>query len=268
MDAPPAANLLKAIELLYALRALDDDARLTRPLGMHLAELPLEPQLGKALLASGELECLEEMLTVAAYLQVQSAWTSSRGRMKKLDEAKERFAVAEGDAVTTLNVHAAWCKHGGAKGAERAGRAFAEKNMLSYRALVRAGDVREQLARHARRLGLPSRSAGRDHAKVRRAITAGFFANAATLAPHGGGAEGFAFRAVRGGATLWVHPGSVLFRARPSCVVFASASRTEREYMRDVTAVDPEWLPELAPHFYRTNDRSGNERAPEDAVVF
>jgi ATP-dependent RNA helicase DDX35 len=38
--------------------------------------------------------------------------------------------------------------------------------------------------------------------------------------------------------------------------------------MRDVTAVDPEWLPELAPHFYRTNDRSGNERAPEDAVVF
>ena len=268
LDAPPAANLLKAIELLYALRALDDDARLTRPLGMHLAELPLEPQLGKALLASGELECLEEMLTVAAYLQVQSAWASSRGRMKKLDEAKERFAVAEGDAVTTLNVHAAWCKHGGAKGAGRAGRAFAEKNMLSYRALVRAGDVREQLARHARRLGLPSRSAGRDHAKVRRAITAGFFANAATLAPHGGGAEGFAFRAVRGGATLWVHPGSVLFRARPSCVVFASASRTEREYMRDVTAVDPEWLPELAPHFYRTNDRSGNERAPEDAVVF
>ena len=183
-----------------------------------------------------------------------------QGEDEETDEAKERFAVAEGDAVTTLNVHAAWCKHGGAKGAERAGRAFAEKNMLSYRALVRAGDVREQLARHARRLGLPSRSAGRDHAKVRRAITAGFFANAATLAPHGGGAEGFAFRAV--GDALCT---SVLFRARPSCVV---ASVGDEREARDVTAVAPVWLPELAPHFYRTNDRSGNERAPEDAVVF
>ena len=66
------------------------------PLGMHLAELPLEPQLGKALLVSGELECVEEMLTVAAYLQVQSVWASSRGRQKMLDEVKERFAVAEG----------------------------------------------------------------------------------------------------------------------------------------------------------------------------
>jgi hypothetical protein len=48
------------------------------------------------LLVSGELECVEEMLTVAAYLQVQSVWASSRGRQKMLDEVKERFAVAEG----------------------------------------------------------------------------------------------------------------------------------------------------------------------------
>ena len=267
LSPPPAANMLKALELLYALQALDDDARLTRPLGMYLAEIPLEPQLGKALLVSGELGCVEEMLTVASYLQVQSVWESSRGRQRQLDEIKERFAVAEGDAVTALNVHAAWCKAGGAAGGGRA-NAFAAKNMLSRRALVRACDIREQLARHVRRVGLVASSSGRDHAPVRRAMTAGFFANAATLAPHGGGAEGSAFRAVRGGATLYVHPGSVLFRARPNCVVFASAVRTGREYMRDVTAIDPEWLPELAPHFYRHVNKSGNERPLDAALVF
>ena len=70
--SPPrfGEDMLKALELLYALQALGNDARLTRPLGMYLAELPLEPQLGKALL-SGELGCVEEMLTVASYLQVQ-----------------------------------------------------------------------------------------------------------------------------------------------------------------------------------------------------
>ena len=108
LSPPPAANMLKAIELLYALGALDDDARLTAPLGTRLAELPLEPQLGKALLASDALGCVSEMLTVAAYLQVAHVWQSSRGRQRALDEARDRFAVAEGDAVTFLNVHRAW----------------------------------------------------------------------------------------------------------------------------------------------------------------
>jgi ATP-dependent RNA helicase DDX35 len=117
-----------------------------------------------------------------------------------------------------------------------------------------------------KRVGLVSCSAGRDATPVRRAMTAGFFANAAALAPHGGGAEGAAFRTVRGGATLFIHPGSVLFRARPACVVYAAAVRTGREYMRDVTAIDPEWLPELAPHFYESKQKSGFERAA-DAVM-
>ncbi len=272
LSPPPAANMLKAIELLYALGALDDDARLTAPLGTRLAELPLEPQLGKALLASDALGCVSEMLTVAAYLQVAHVWQSSRGRQRALDEARDRFAVAEGDAVTFLNVRRAWERVGGARGGAKA-RAFTDKNMLSRRALVRASDVREQLSKHVERFGFftspsASRSDGRDPDPVRRAMASGFFANAATLAPHGGGADGCAFRSVRGGATLYVHPGSVLFRARPACVVYVSAVRTGKEYMRDVTSVDPEWLPELAPHFYATRNKSGAEPPPDGAFRF
>lgn len=195
---------------------------------------------------------------------MQSIWVTSRGRQKLLDEVKERFAVAEGDAVTALNIHAAYCRVGGGGRA----RAFAEKHMLSHRALVRVADIRQQLARHVRRVGLVESSAGRDATPVRRAMTAGFFANAAALAPHGGGAEGAAFRTVRGGATLFIHPGSVLFRARPACVVYAAAVRTGREYMRDVTAIDPAWLPELAPHFYMSQQKSGFERPADAAMAF
>ena len=46
-------------------------------------------------------------------------------------------------------------------------------------------------------------------------------------------------------------------------MVFAAAVRTGKEYMRDVTSIDPEWLPELAPHFYHTKFRSGNEPPPD-----
>ena len=270
LSPPPAANMLKAIELLYALGALDDDAKLTSPLGVRLAELPLEPQLGKALLVSDDMGCVSEMLTVAAFLQVTGVWQSSRGRQKALDEARDRFAVAEGDAVTFLNVRAAWERAGGVDGGGKS-RAFAEKNMLSRRALVRASDIREQLSKHVSRFGLqPSRSIApaKDPDPVRRALASGFFANAATLAPHGGGADGCCFRSVRGGGTLYVHPGSVLFRARPACVVYVSAVNTGKEYMRDVTSVDPEWLPELAPHFYAKRNKSGAEPPPDAAFAF
>ena len=99
-------------------------------------------------------------------------------------------------------------------------------------------------------------------------MTCGFFANAAVLAPHGGGADGSAFRSIRGGMTMFIHPGSVLFRARPNCVVFVSAVRTGKEYMRDVTSINPDWLPEIAPHFYNTVNKSGAERPPDAAFAF
>jgi ATP-dependent RNA helicase DDX35 len=251
VSPPPAANMIKALELLYALRALDDDAKLTSPLGVHLAEIPLEPQLGKMLLVSGEMGCVREALTVAAYMQVQSLWVTHRGQKKRLDEMRDRFAVEEGDAVMMLNIHDAYCD-------ARNQAKFASNNMLNHRALLRAGDVRSQLKKHLARLGVVTNSScGDDTVPIRRAIAAGFFANAATLAPYGGGPDGSVFHSLRAMSArarareLRIHPSSALFRSRPQCVVYCSAVRTDREYMRDVTVVEADWLRELAPHFYR-----------------
>ena len=250
VSPPPEANMIKALELLYALKALDDDAKLTNPLGIHLAELPVDPQLGKMLLVSGEMECVREALTVAAYQQVRSLWVTHRGQKKRLDEMRNRFAVEEGDAVMMLNIHDAY------RDARNQAK-FAGENMLNHRELLRAGDIRAQLRRHLARLGvLTDSSCGDDTIPIRRAIAAGFFANAAALAPYGGGADGSVFHSLRATTArarareLRVHPSSALFHARPPCVVYCAAVRTDREYMRDVTVVDPSWLTELAPHFY------------------
>lgn len=250
---PPADMMVRALEHLYALGALDMDAKLTSPLGASMAELPLEPPMAKALLVSGELGCGEEMLTVAAALQVQSLWVPSRGQTRALDEARARFAVAEGDHVTALNVYCAFEEH-------RRARGWCEKHMLSHRALTRVADVRQQLLRHLARVGVQVKSAGRDTEPVRRALCAGYFANAARLAPHGGGgaADGAEYRTVRGGVSLRMHPSSVLLRARPACVLFGQAVRAEggrHDQMRDVAAVEPEWLTAAAPGFFETRRR-------------
>ncbi|XP_044494914.1 probable pre-mRNA-splicing factor ATP-dependent RNA helicase DEAH9 isoform X4 [Mangifera indica] len=127
--SPPPEAMVRALEVLYSLGVLDDDAKLTSPTGFQVAEIPLEPMISKMILASNELGCSEEIITVAAVLSIQSIWVSGRGAQKELDEAKLRFAAAEGDHVTFLNVYKGFLQSG------KSSR-WCHKNFVNYQAMV------------------------------------------------------------------------------------------------------------------------------------
>lgn len=58
--SPPAAEtMIRSLELLYALGALDDSCQLTQPLGMAMAEYPVEPCLAKFLMSASDFDCVE-----------------------------------------------------------------------------------------------------------------------------------------------------------------------------------------------------------------
>ncbi|KAI8051129.1 P-loop containing nucleoside triphosphate hydrolase protein [Syncephalis plumigaleata] len=80
MTPPPTQLMVRALELLYSLQALDDYARLSVPLGMQMAECPLDPMLSKILLDAHTFSCGEEMLTIAAMASVQNVFTSPAKR--------------------------------------------------------------------------------------------------------------------------------------------------------------------------------------------
>ncbi|KAG4948516.1 hypothetical protein JHK82_041697 [Glycine max] len=103
--SPSAEAMIRALEILYSLGVLDDDPKLTSPTGFQVAEIPLDPMVSKMIIASSQLGCSEEIITIAALLSVQSIWISGKGIQKESDEAKLRFAAAEGDHVTFLNVY-------------------------------------------------------------------------------------------------------------------------------------------------------------------
>lgn len=88
----------------------------------------------------------QDALTVAAMLSVQNPFVHRRGagreRQERVKEAMEEFAVTEGDHITYLNVYNCFQGAGGDS-------AWCEDNCLNYRALVRASEIREQLARCA-----------------------------------------------------------------------------------------------------------------------
>lgn len=238
---PSPEALIRALEVLYSLGVLDDDAKLTSPTGFQVAEIPLDPMVSKMILASNDYGCTEEIITIAAVLSIQSIWFSARGAQKESDEAKLRFAAAEGDHVTFLNVY---------KGFIECGRSsnWCHKNHVNFHAMKKVDEIRKQLRRIVQHLGLSLKSCEGDLQAVRKAVTAGFFANACRL-------EAFShnglYKTMRSSQEVYIHPSSVLFRVNPKWVVFHSIVSTDRQYMRNVMSIDPSWLTEVAPQFYQ-----------------
>uniref|UniRef100_A0A453EEQ3 Helicase C-terminal domain-containing protein n=1 Tax=Aegilops tauschii subsp. strangulata TaxID=200361 RepID=A0A453EEQ3_AEGTS len=93
--SPSPEAMIRALEILFSLGILDEDAKLTVPIGFQVAEMPLDPMISKMILSANDFGCSDEILTIAAFLSVQSVWVSMRGVKKEFDEAKLRFAAAE-----------------------------------------------------------------------------------------------------------------------------------------------------------------------------
>jgi ATP-dependent RNA helicase DDX35 len=255
LSAPPSSLVTRALDLLYSLGALDANARLTKPLGARMAELPLEPMLSRALLqaANPEFSCLSEMLTIAAMMTLQgNAFVSHDGNKKQLDNARRRFAVAEGDHLTLYNVYEAFIKAG------LQNVQWCRDNCLNHKSMVKAVSVRKQLAAYLDRFGvkenvLSSSSSGVLRVggtplaeRVRRCLTTGFFAHAARMKSDG------SFTTVDGKTTLWAHPSSVFFHRKADWVVYTEILSTrDKIYIRDLSTVDMDWLTEYAPEYYK-----------------
>ncbi|XP_068379896.1 probable ATP-dependent RNA helicase DHX35 isoform X2 [Eschrichtius robustus] len=202
MSPPPAQSMVQALELLYALGGLDKDCRLTEPLGMRIAEFPLNPMFAKMLLESGNFGCSQEILSIAAMMQIQNVFVVPSNQKSQAIRVHRKFAVEEGDHLTMLNVYEAFIKHN--KNSQ-----WCQEHFLNYKGLIRAVTVREQLKKLLVKFQVPKKSSEGDPDPVLRCIVSGFFANAARFHSTG------AYRTIRDDHELHIHPASVLYAEKP-----------------------------------------------------
>ncbi|RLN13135.1 putative pre-mRNA-splicing factor ATP-dependent RNA helicase [Panicum miliaceum] len=243
MDPPASQALVSAMEQLYSLGALDEDGLLTR-LGRKMAEFPQEPPLSKMLLASVDLGCSDEILTIIAMIQTGNIFYRPREKQAQADRKRSNFFQPEGDHLTLLTVYEAW-KAKGFSGP------WCFENFVQINSLRRAQDVRKQLLEIMDKYKLDVASAGNNPTKIGKALAAGFFFHAARKDPSGG------YRTLADHQQVYIHPSSALFHQQPQWVIYHEIVMTTKEYMREVTAIDPRWLVELAPRFYRSVDPTG-----------
>jgi ATP-dependent RNA helicase DDX35 len=255
ITAPPAELVIRALELLYSLGALDDYAKLTKPLGVRLAELAVEPMMAKTLLSAPSFGCLSEILTIAAMTSVGgNIWFHHDGEKKRMETARRKFAAEEGDHLTLLNVYQAFVSKG------RKEARFCHDHYLNFKSLSRAVSIRAQLKRYLERFGMnveetlssnankqPLAAGGPDKGEqIRRCLTTGYFAHAAKMQPDG------TFRNVAGGTVLHAHPSSLMFNRKAEWVIFHEVMETgSKVFIRDVTKIQKGWLVEYAPEFYK-----------------
>jgi len=242
MDPPPPQTLLTALEQLYALSALDDEGLLTR-LGRKMADFPMVPPLAKMLIASVDLGCSEEMLSIVAMLSVQSVFYRPKEKQAQADSKKAKFHQPEGDHLTLLTVYNGWK-------ASKFSNPWCYENFIQARSMRRAQDVRKQLLGIMDRYKHDILSCGRNYNRVRRAICSGYFRHAAKKDPQEG------YKTLVEGTPVFLHPSSSLFNRAPEWCVYHELVLTSREYMREVTAIEPKWLTEVAPSFFKVADQN------------
>uniref|UniRef100_A0A5S6R3J9 RNA helicase n=1 Tax=Trichuris muris TaxID=70415 RepID=A0A5S6R3J9_TRIMR len=239
ISRPPAYSMIRGLELLRALGAIDDNGDLTEPLGHQIAEFPLPPMHAKALIMSGKLECSEEMLSIISMMQIQNVFLSPVGQKHRAEVMKRRFSTEDGDHLTMLNVFTCFIEHG------RDGR-WCQDHHVNYRGLCRAVEIRQQLLRFLRRFKVPLLSCrGRldSEDRIKQCLVYGFFSNAAKLHHDG------TYRTIRENFPLKIYKGSaIMYRKEyPKWVIFTEVLQ---DCMRDVSVIDSEWLYELVPEYY------------------
>lgn len=244
MDPPPTNTMLTALEELYALSALDDEGLLTR-LGRRMADFPMDPALAKSLIVSVDLGCSDEMLSIVSMISaVQTVFHRPKEKQQQADQKKARFHDPAGDHLTMLNVYNGW------KGSGK-NDAWCFENFIQPRSMRRAEDVRTQLLQIVARHRLSVVSCGRDTTRVRQALCAGFFRNSARKDPTEG------YKTLVEGTPVYMHPASALFGKAAEHVIYHSLVETSREYMHNVTSIEPKWLVEAAPTFFKVAGGKG-----------
>ncbi|KAG9290544.1 hypothetical protein G9A89_020914 [Geosiphon pyriformis] len=239
MDPPAPETLMRALELLNYLGALDDDGNLT-PDGHIMAEFPLDPQLSRMLIDSPKYRCSNEILSITALLSVPNVFLRPNEMKKQADEAKEKFAHKDGDHLTLLNVYHAYKTTNGDAD-------WCFNNFLSGRSLKSADNVRQQLKRIMERCDEELISTPFDdkayYLNIRKALTAGFFMQVAHLEKTGH------YLTCKDNQVVQLHPSSSLGH-QPEWVLYNEFVLTTKNYIRTVTEVEAAWLLNIAPQYY------------------
>lgn len=258
LDRPRPDALREAKRTLHELQAIDDAGAVT-PLGERIGRMPVDPRVGRMIVAGDAEGCLAEILVIAAALETQDPRDRPAERQEAADTCHKRFADGRSDFLAYLKLwdHLRQMRSG------LSGSQFRKecvKQFLSIPKVLEWEDVHRQLLGMVRQQGLKVKQRNDGYAAIHRALLTGLLSGVAMhrgeLGYHGTSGEGFQF---------W--PGSSLRGTQPKWVVGSEIVETSARYLRGVARIRPEWLPQLADHLAKRSYRNVHWSVKQQTVL-
>ncbi|HEU5133564.1 MAG TPA: ATP-dependent RNA helicase HrpA [Steroidobacteraceae bacterium] len=261
VEPPDGRYVRDGQRTLRELGALSEEGVLT-DIGRRLAKLPLDPRLGRMLLAAADEHCLEEVAIIASALSVPDPRDRPADKQTQADQKHAPLRDEQSDFLSLLKL---WREF--AKQREQLSRAklrgWCKENFLSYVRLTEWHDVHGQVMEVVKgELALKLNAQPGEYAAIHRALLAGLLSQVANRREQGEylGANG---------TKLFIHPGSGQFKARPAWIVSAEQVETTKVYARNVARVEPAWIEQVAAHLVKRQHYEPHwERRASRAAIY
>jgi ATP-dependent helicase HrpA len=266
LDPPPKRAVDEGYRVLEEISALDPEGQLTE-IGKKLARLPVDPRIGRMILAGEEEGVLRDVLIIAAALGIQDPRERPLAAQQQADQAHRKFRSESSDFASLLRLFRFYqdSQKGLTQGQTRK---LCRDNFLSFMRMREWIDVHQQLTRIAREMGFktidaepPAEKPKPKGARAAKATGAG----GERGSPQDGEAppvDESLHRALLPGLLsrvgVWhpeprvylgarqtrfqLHPSSGLAKKPPAWVVAAELVETSQLFARTAAKIDPAWL--------------------------
>ncbi len=271
LDPPRPEAIREGIRTLIELRAIDDHHELTE-IGWKLGRMPVDPRVGRILLAAHDNGVLAEVLPIAAALEIQDPRDRPPEKQQAADEAHRQFADDRSDFLSYLRLWRHYEQARSELSRNQLTRAL-RKQFLSPNRMREWSDVYRQLremaatvASHSTKDAATNSTAERKattpigkiryahddqqlvcdehYAAIHQSLLAGLLSSVALLG------EKHEYTGA-GGLKLSLWPGSGLFAAKPKWIMAAELVETSKQYARTVARIDPRWIEQVGSHLLK-----------------
>ena len=278
IEAPSSRLIADGYLLLQELGAVDEKRQITET-GLQLAKLPLDPRVGRMILAAKREHCLKEILIIASVLSIQDPRERPMDKREAADQAHNKFAGEGSDFMSYLKLWD-WFDH--ALKDKKSNKDLLNQCHINFLSFLRLKEWREL---HGQLLEIVSEiwpdeisvrqaKQGREanekttqtvqvvrqganevgdkaivrhgaqkeanYEQIHKALLAGLLGN---IGFKDGESESYAgARGIR----FHIAPGSILKKSRPKWVMAAELVDTTKLYARCVAKIEPDWIEPLA----------------------
>lgn len=271
LDVPRAESIREGVQTLLELGALDEQQALTS-IGKALGRMPVDPRIGRIILAADESGVLPEILPIAAAMEIPDPRQRPPENQQAADQAHAEFRDPESDFLSYLRL---WRYYEQAKSDHSRNKLTRElrKRFLSPTRMREWSDTYRQLCEIAAELGTRSeKGRGEKASRSRRKLGAIRFADDQTRQTidkdryalvHQALLSGFLSGVAMVGEKnvyigprnlkLYLWPGSGVFESKPKWIVAAELVETGKQYARTVAKIQPQWIEQVGEHLLKSS---------------